>query len=374
MKKKTHIYIFQPYPQLGGADRSIIRIINSHDKAKFTLISLTKCNYSKFLNKEINYIKLKSKRSIYSIFELRKKINKAVKNSKNTKNVFISNQHFANLVSIISLKKIEKLKLILIDRNHLIELNNYENFQNYLKNKLILFLIKILYKKADAVVGISKTLARDLSKFISKKVYVIYNSALDDYVSKKTHQKVKLPKKILDKKILLNVGFFENQKDQITILKAIKLLSYEFNNFHMIFVGRGSKYNKLKNYIKINKLKNFVSFFTNINNPTYFYQISNLFILSSKYEGFGNVLVEALKNNCPVITSNCKSGPMEIIANGKFGDYFNVGDYYNLKKIIKRHFNNEKRLYKKTILSKKHLQKFNKYNYEKNFSNLINKI
>ena len=168
--------------------------------------------------------------------------------------------------------------------------------------------------------GISKTLARDLSKFISKKVYVIYNSALDDYVSKKTHQKVKLPKKILDKKILLNVGFFENQKDQITILKAIKLLSYEFNNFHMIFVGRGSKYNKIKKYIKINKLKNFVSFFTNINNPTYFYQISNLFILSSKYEGFGNVLVEALKNNCPVITSNCKSGPMEIIADGKFGD------------------------------------------------------
>ena len=213
--------------------------------------------------------------------------------------------------------------------------------------------------------GISKTLARDLSKFISKKVYVIYNSALDDYVSKKTHQKVKLPKKILDKKILLNVGFFEKQKDQKTILKAIKLLSYEFNNFHMIFVGRGSKYNKLKNYIKINKLKNFVSFFTNINNPTYFYQISNLFILSSKYEGFGNVLVEALKNNCPVITSNCKSGPMEIIANGKFGDYFNIGDYYNLKNIIKRHFNNEKRLNKKTFSSKKHLQNFNKYNNEK---------
>ena len=64
-----------------------------------------------------------------------------------------------------------------------------------MKNKLILFLIKILYKKADAVVGISKTLARDLSKFISKKVYVIYNSALDDYVSKKNSSKSKITKK-----------------------------------------------------------------------------------------------------------------------------------------------------------------------------------
>ena len=84
--------------------------------------------------------------------------------------------------------------------------------------------------------GISKTLARDLSKFISKKVYVIYNSALDDYVSK-NYQKVKLPK-ILDKKILLNVGFLKIKRSD-NHLKAIKLLSYEFNNFHMIFVGRG---------------------------------------------------------------------------------------------------------------------------------------
>ena len=67
MKKKTHIYIFQPYPQLGGADRSIIRIINSHDKAKFTLIkSYENVTILNFLNKEINYIKLKSKEYLFN--------------------------------------------------------------------------------------------------------------------------------------------------------------------------------------------------------------------------------------------------------------------------------------------------------------------
>jgi glycosyltransferase involved in cell wall biosynthesis len=65
-----------------------------------------------------------------------------------------------------------------------------------------------------------------------------------------------------------------------------------------------------------------------------FYKKSNLFILSSIYEGFGNVLVEALQHKCPVITSNCKSGPMEIIENGKYGYFFNVGDYFGLSKKI----------------------------------------
>ena len=79
------------------------------------LISLTKCNYSKFLNKEINYIKLKSKRSIYSIFELRKKINKAVKNSKNTK-MYLFQSTFCKLSFNNFTKKNRKLKLILIDK------------------------------------------------------------------------------------------------------------------------------------------------------------------------------------------------------------------------------------------------------------------
>ena len=303
MKKNLNIFIFQPYPRFGGADRSIIRIINSINNATFTVVSLKKCNYKKYLNKKVNYLRLNSSRSIFSVFELRKKINNIVKISKNKKNIFISNQHFANVISVLSLQNIKNLKLILIDRNHLNELKNYDNLIRLLKNKILLFLIKFTYKKANAIVGISKELCKDLSEYIGKKVFLIYNSALDDWFFKKINHKVNLPKKIFKKKIILNVGFFENQKDQITILKAINLLKSEFNNFHLILIGRGSKYTELQKFVKLNNLKNYVSFFRNINNPNFFYKISNLFVLSSKYEGFGNVVVEALKHNCPVIIS-----------------------------------------------------------------------
>ena len=374
MKKNLNIFIFQPYPKFGGADRSIIRIINSINNATFTVVSLKKCNYKKYLNKKINYLRLNSRRSIFSIFELRKKINNIVKISKNKKNIFISNQHFANVISVLSLQNIKNLKLILIDRNHLNELKNYDNFIRLLKNKILLFLIKFTYKKANAIVGISKELCKDLSEYIGKKVFLIYNSALDDWFFKKINHKVNLPKKIFKKKIILNVGFFENQKDQITILKAINLLKSEFNNFHLILIGRGSKYTELQKFVKLNNLKNYVSFFRNINNPNYFYKISNLFVLSSKYEGFGNVVVEALKHNCPVIISKCQSGPMEIISNGKYGDYFEVGNHISLKKKIKNHLLNEKRLKKKTKLSKSYIKIFNLENNKLKFMKLFNDV
>ena len=53
--KKIKLFIFQPYPKFGGADRSIIKLINGLDNNDITLISLQKCNYNKYLNKKIKY-------------------------------------------------------------------------------------------------------------------------------------------------------------------------------------------------------------------------------------------------------------------------------------------------------------------------------
>lgn len=373
-KKKYRIFIFQPYPKFGGADRSIIRMINANTTANFTLISLTKCNYKKHLNKKINYIELKAKRTLFSIFELKKKVLSLTKKSKNQKNIFVSNQNFANIVTILSLQKIKNLKTILIDRNHLDELNNPKNFIDFIKKKIILLLIKLTYKNANAVVGISKILSKDLSKFIQKKVQVIYNPAMDSSIYLKVSNNIKLPKEVFKKKIILNVGFFENQKDQITILKAFKLLTFKFTNLHLILIGRGSLLENLKEFVKSQNLEKKVSFLTSINNPTNYYKIADLFVLSSKYEGFGNVLVEALKHNCPVITSNCKAGPMEIIGNGKFGDYFNVGDYKNLENKINKFLKNSSELKNKTMCAKKHLKRFGLKNNKLAFDKLFNNV
>ena len=69
INKKVKLFIFQPYPQFGGADRSIIKLINGLNYSDITLISILKCNYAKYLNKKIRFKQLENKRVIFSIYE-----------------------------------------------------------------------------------------------------------------------------------------------------------------------------------------------------------------------------------------------------------------------------------------------------------------
>ena len=105
---------------------------------------------------------------------------------------------------------------------------------------------------------------------------------------------------------------------------------------NLLIIGYGSQLKEINKIIKKNNISKNVKILTNIKNPFPYYKIADTFVLSSKYEGFGNVLVEAamFKNN--IISSNCNSGPKEILLNGRGGQLFKVGDYNALsKKILK---------------------------------------
>ena len=99
-----------------------------------------------------------------------------------------------------------------------------------------------------------------------------------------------------------------------------------------------------------------------------------MFILSSKYEGLPNVLLESLILNKYVISSNCRTGPKEILLNGKGGDLFKVGDYKNLSKLI-INFNLRKKINKKKLkYAKNQLYRFD-YNVNlKKYLNLVNSV
>ena len=371
-KKEIKLYIFQPYPKFGGADRSIIKLINGLGYNDITLISLSKCKYQQYLNKKIKFKTLNSKKTFFSIFELKNYLNEEIEKNKHKKNIIISNQNFANVVTMISLGQVENIKKILVERNHLDELRFYKGIKDYIKKKIILFLIKVYYPKSDAIIGISKKLSDDLKNYINSKVITIYNPSLEEKIIQNNMiKKVKINR---SKKILLNVGFFEKQKDQLTLLKSINILKKNYNNFYLLLVGDGSEYNNLSNYIKKNNLQKFVEIHRKIDNPVDFFKKADLFILSSIYEGLGNVLIEAIKYKCPIITTNCNSGPMEIISNGKYGDFFNPRDYQTLAKKILNHLKNPKKLKKKIKVPKSHLAKFSLKNNIRNFQKLFEKV
>ena len=165
-KKKIKIYIFHPYSGKGGADLSISRLINGLDEKKYEIdfITLNTPLIKKKILKKIKYIRVKSSRALFSFHKI---INHIKQDKKEyVKKIFISNQYFANILSVIFLKKIKDIKIVLLERNHIDEFK----YDNSIKKQIILLLMKYFYKKADAVIGISKKLSKDLSNHIKKNV------------------------------------------------------------------------------------------------------------------------------------------------------------------------------------------------------------
>ena len=155
----------------------------------------------------------------------------------------------------------------------------------------------------------------------------------------------------------------------MTLLKAINLLKNKLK-IELLIIGRGEYKNKLKNFIKENFLEKNVKIIDFKNNPYPFINSSDLFILSSKYEGLPNVILEAIVLKKFVISSDCPTGPKEILDNGKGGELFKTGSYTDLsKKILK--FTKNKKLKKKINFAYRSLDK---YNHKKNLNKYFNKI
>ena len=155
------------------------------------------------------------------------------------------------------------------------------------------------------------------------------------------------------------------------ILKATSKLFYKYPKLRLILIGYGKYKRKLIKFIQKNNLNKKIYLIDNCQNPYPFIHKSNLFLFASNYEGFPNVLVEALMLNTPVISSNCKSGPEEILLNGKAGDLFQKKNYEQLNVMIENFIKNPKKLVKKMKVGKKQLWKFSPDRHVKIYAKIL---
>ena len=372
MKKKIKLIIFHPYSLLGGADNSLLRLISNLNLDEFsvTFISINDSILRKKLSKKISFIKLKSERTLFSIFELRSIIEQNIKVSGFSKIIFISNQNFANVISIFSTIGYNHIKTILIERNHPDELNFYNNFFDLIKKKIIKFLIKRTYCYANEVLGISKKLSNDLSLLCGRKVKTIYSPSYDISIIKKSKKKLSLRNNI---RFILNVSRFSKRKDHLTTLKAFKIFSKYNDDIKLILIGYGTEENNIKKRaFELGVHKSII--FKKTENPYPFMRMSKLVILTSVYEGFPNVLVEAITIGTPVIATNSNAGASEILLNGKGGDLINVGDYKSLAKKMIAFFNSPEKLKAKTIIAQKKLYRFDVKTHANIYMKLFRKV
>ena len=216
-------------------------------------------------------------------------------------------------------------------------------------------------------------LSKDLSRHVNRSVETIHSPSCDKNIYLLQHKKIKFKFK-KNCIYLINISRFSEYKGQMDILKATKFLFNKYKNLKLILIGYGVYKKKIIEFIKNNDLEENVSIVDNCSNPYPYLKKSDLFIFASRYEGFPNVLNEALMLNTPVISSDCKSGPKEILLNGKGGDLFPRKNYYKLKILIENFISNPTRLQKKLKLAKKHLWKLSVKRHIKLYNKLLSKI
>jgi len=327
--KNRNILILTATMQKGGAERVISLILKEYSKNKNINIHFIQmeAGLDYKLVKGIQPIVLSEnkKSGIQKLVELpfiAYKIHKYIK-EKNI-DVVMSFLYRPNYINILAK---------LFGSSHKTIINIRSTTSRYLKEgvlgKVNLFLIRNLFNKADLIVSNSQGVDEDLKSLmnITTNTKVIHNPIDIEYINSKKEvcEDVKFDFKE-DKKYIISVGRLIPLKRNSDLLNAFYELQKDDKSIELIFLGEGVLKDDLINYCKKLNIDKKVYFLGNVSNPFYYLNNSNLFVMNSQIEGFPNVLVEAIACGLPVISSDCKSGPEEILKNEKYGYLYPVGD------------------------------------------------
>jgi exopolysaccharide biosynthesis WecB/TagA/CpsF family protein len=196
------------------------------------------------------------------------------------------------------------------------------------KYRLVPLAYRMLHRSANAVVAVSRGVANDLavSGIPRAKISVIYNPVVDgDFAAKCAGPP---PYPWLANKIgpvFVSVGRLTAQKDPYTLLAALRIL-LDKAKARLILVGEGEAEPALRRYAIKRGIAHAVAFVGYQINPLPWIMHADALISSSRYEGFGNAIVEALACGTQVIATDCPHGPSEVLLEGALGTLVPVGD------------------------------------------------
>ena len=335
----------------------------------------------------LNYLKLKIKDVHLRTFDSSKKnyFNKPIKIINPIFNFFFFKGRYTKYILCLLLL----IKIFIFDRNYLVfsfQANIYvliiskifnisvisrsnSSSAGWNQNPIKQFIFSYFLKKAEKIIVNSVDFKKEMDKKFLINSYCILNPFLFKKIKKDSNVRVK---KIFSKNTLkiIAMGRLTLQKDFMTLFQAINLIKKR--KIELVVIGKGSEKKNLQNFIKNNNLSNKIKLIGYKKNPFKYINQCQIFILTSIFEGSPNVIVEAQYLKKYIISTNCPTGPREILADGKYGKLVNIGDYKNISKILENFsFNNVVK--KKIKLGFKNTQN---YDYKINclsYYNLIKK-
>ncbi|MGK7935217.1 MAG: glycosyltransferase [Xenococcaceae cyanobacterium] len=330
------IAFFIPTMDGGGAERVVINLLKgmvTRDLPLDLLLANAEGPYLDLIPKQVRTIDLAAGRVIKAILPLVRYLRTA------RPKVIISHLGHANVIALVA-KQLAGIDTKII----VVEHNTFSVAKSSLfRGHFIPPLMKWLYPQADAIVGVSQAVSRDLEQGLSlptDAVKTIYNPVVDRELLAKKDDSVDRPW-FQDQTIpvILAVGRFTEQKDFPTLLRAFALLRQKMTARLMI-LGEGELRPELETMVKQLDLTESVSLPGFVSNPYAYMSHASAFVLSSRWEGLPTALIEAMACGCPVVATDCPSGPKEILAEGRYGELAPVGDVEALSAALVRTLQN----------------------------------
>lgn len=220
------------------------------------------------------------------------------------------------------LKLIFQSKIIFITTIH-INIREYILTKRGVYKNLLNLAIHVLKTIPDFYVAVSKGLSKQLQEHLgvpSRKITTIYNGISFSKSQGKLQIKNTVQK-------IITVGRLDTtQKDFDTLLSAFQQIRKKFSRITLKIVGDGKDREEVDRLIRKYGLSNNVLVTGWVKDPSKYLIQSDIFILSSFFEGFSYTLVEAMRVGLPIISTNSQFGPQEILGNSKYGLLVPVGD------------------------------------------------
>lgn len=320
MNKRKRILMTVPWSPFGiaGAERSVSTLANALGREFDVLvlvISPLPAKLDGVFISEVNVKNIVSTRARFSVGKIA-----ACIRSFNPDSIIGHVSHVSTNTLLAKIMSGSKARFVSV--NHGVDM----------KNAFEILHVYVNYLLSDTYVVVSEGMRDSLANlpFIKKKrVLRIYNGIDFKKTLKRANEDMASNEVIWDTslKTVVGVGRFVSQKSFGVLIRAIRRYQdvYE-KKINLILIGCGEEEKTLKELVTSLGLKGSVYFLGWKDNPLPFMREADVFALSSYFEGFGYVLVEALACGTSVVSTDCPSGPAEILEQGLYGRLVPVGN------------------------------------------------
>lgn len=370
--KIKNLVIYYPSFERGGVEKIIINLINFFSKnynIKIFLISTLNTQLKQFKNiKNVKLIQAKNKKSflvsnrISTSFNCLNPLKSLLK--KLDKNNTVVHSMQSSFFPIL-LCKLKGFKIVI--RNSEDPIHSIRYADNKISSYIIFILRFFFYNLADLIVTNSKGSSSSIKFFLFgsniMKVKSIYNPYLKEKIIRKNNSK---------KNVILGVGRLTSQKNFEDLIYAFSKFSMKHKNYILNIIGDGYQMSYLREIVKKLNLENRVFLKGYKKNVEKEYMRAKIFVLPSVYEGLGNVLIDALRLSIPCISTNCKSGPEEILCYGKGGIVVQKKNIKALYKALELSVNKYSLSMQKMRYAQKKLVRFDANNQSSKYIKFLN--